>query len=288
MYLKYQNLWYNNDRINLHKKETDMETGNILTAFALTLAAGLAMGIGSIFSFAGKKSNNKFLSASLGFACGVMIYVAFIEIFPEARESLAEGFGETKGLWFAIISFFAGMIFMIFTEKFCLKEHEEKEEEHEDCCHCCNNKSLYRMGVMTALAIAIHNFPEGIAIFTSVLKDTALGFSVAAAIGIHNIAVGIAVSAPIYYATGNRKKAFAFALFSGLSEPLGAVFGYILLRNYMDEIFFGILLAAVSGIMVYISLDELLPSAQKNGNHHTATYSMIFGMAVMAVSLILI
>lgn len=262
-----------------------MEAGNIFTAFVLTLAAGLAMGIGSLLSFTGKKGNNNFLAASLGFACGVMIYTSFVEILPEAKETLAEIFGEEKGILFAVGSFFMGMIFMVFTEKFCL---ENKEEEHDDCCHSCNKNSLYRMGVMTALAIAVHNFPEGMAIFASVLKNTALGVSVAAAIGIHNIAVGIAVSAPIYYATGNRKKAFGFAVLSGLSEPLGAVIGYILLKNYLDETIFGILLAAVSGIMVYIALDELLPSAQKNGKHHTATYSMIFGMAVMAVSLILI
>lgn len=264
-----------------------MGTGNVSEAFMLTLFAGLAMGIGSIFSFVGKKSNHKFLSASLGFACGVMIYVAFIEIFPEARESLIESFGETKGQWITLISFFIGMFFMSFTEKFCLVKHSE-EEEHEDCCHCCDSNSLYRMGIMTAIAIAIHNFPEGIAIFTSVLKDTTLGFSVAFSIGIHNIAVGIAVSAPIYYATGNRKKAFLFAILSGLSEPLGAIFGYILLRNYMNETFFGILLSIVAGIMIYISLDELLPSAQRDKNHHVATYSMIFGMFVMAISLILI
>ena len=253
-----------------------METGNILTAFLLTLMAGLAMGAGSILSFTGKKDNHKFLSASLGFASGVMIYAAFMEIFPEAKESLEESFGE-KGTIIGIISFFAGIIFMIFTEKFCLKENEETEKN-----------SMYKMGIMTAFAIAIHNFPEGMAIFTSVLKNTALGLSVAVAIGIHNIAVGIAVSAPIYYATGNRKKAFGFAVLSGLAEPLGALTGYVLFRNYLNEKVFGILLAMVSGIMVYIALDELLPSAQENNNHHTATYGMIFVMGVMAVSTLIV
>lgn len=260
-----------------------MGTENVLTAFALTLSAGLAMGIGSILSFTRKNNNSKFLSASLGFASGVMLYVSFAEILHEARESLEEGFGHL-GIWYAVISFFAGMIFMIFVEKCCLKRDEEAEENEEEN----DKKALYRMGIMTALAIAIHNFPEGIAIFTSVLKDTTLGLSVAAAIGIHNIAVGIAVSAPIYYATGSRKKAFVSALLSGMSEPLGALFGYVILKNYLNETLFGMLLSAVAGIMIYIVLDELLPSAQKNGNHHTAIYSMIFGMGVMAVSLILL
>lgn len=255
-----------------------IETGNVTMAFTLTLLAGLAMGVGSIISFIGKNTNKKFLSASLGFASGVMIYVAFVEIFMESRESLVGIYGGSKGLWVAVISFFAGMIFMVLTEKFCLKENQEKNEEN----------SVYRMGVMTAIAIGIHNFPEGMAIFTSVLKTPALGFSVATAIAIHNISVGIAVSAPIYYATGSRKKAFAFSLISGLVEPLGALVGYVLFKSYLNEKVFGILLAAVAGIMVYIALDELLPSAQNDENHHIATYSMISGMIVMAVSLMII
>lgn len=255
-----------------------IETGNVTMAFILTLLAGLAMGVGSIISFIGKNTNKKFLSASLGFASGVMIYVAFVEIFMESRESLVEVYGGSKGLWVAVISFFVGMIFMVLTEKFCLKENKEENEE----------KSVYRMGVMTAIAIGIHNFPEGMAIFTSVLKTPALGFSVATAIAIHNISVGIAVSAPIYYATGSRKKAFAFSLISGLVEPMGALAGYVLFKSYLNEKVFGILLAAVAGIMVYIALDELLPSAQNDENHHIATYSMISGMIVMAVSLMII
>lgn len=267
-----------------------MITENIFTAFALTLGAGLAMGIGSILSFTGRKKSGNFLSSSLGFACGVMIYTSFMEIFPEAEETLTEIFGESRGVLFSVVSFFMGIIFMIFTEKFCFENREKEDEkcENEDCCHSCDKNSLYRIGIVTAAAIAVHNFPEGLAIFTAVLKNTALGISVAGAIAVHNTAVGIAVSAPIYYATGNRKKAFAFTILSGLSEPLGAFAGYVLLKNYLNETFFGILLAFVSGIMVYIALDELLPSAQKNGNHHLATYSMILGMGVMAVSLILI
>lgn len=257
-----------------------IETGNVMLAFVLTLLAGLAMAVGSMISFIGKKTNKKFLSASLGFASGVMIYVAFVEIFMESRESLSEIYGGSKGILIAVISFFAGMVFMVLTEKFCLKENEDEEESEE--------KSVYRVGVMTAIAIGIHNFPEGMAIFTSVLKTPALGFSVAAAIAIHNISVGIAVSAPIYYATGSRKKAFIFSLTSGLVEPLGALVGYIIFKNYLNEKIFGMLLAAVAGIMVYIALDELLPSAQSDGNHHIATYSMISGMIVMAVSLMII
>ena len=143
------------------------------------------------------------------------------------------------------------------------------------------------MGIMTAIAIAIHNFPEGFAIFTSALKDSKLGISVAIAIAIHNVAVGIAVSAPIYYGTGNKKKAFGAALLSGLSEPAGALLGYWVLYKYLDDGVFGFVLAIVAGIMVYISLDELIPSAQDSDNH-IGTYSLVAGMFVMAMTLIFI
>ena len=257
-----------------------METVNIFTAFTLTLLAGLAMGVGSILSFVGRKNNKKFLSVSLGFASGVMIYVAFTEIFIDAKESLIEVFGESRGSIAAVLSFFFGMIFMVVAEKFCFGHTDEKDEE--------SNKTMYRMGITTALAIGIHNFPEGIAIFTSVLKNPTLGFSVAVAIAIHNISAGIAISAPIYYATGNRKKAFLFSLASGIVEPAGALISYIIFKDFIDDKIFGLLLSAVAGIMGYIALDELLPSAQKNGNHHTAIKSMIAGMAVMAISTLII
>jgi ZIP family zinc transporter len=143
------------------------------------------------------------------------------------------------------------------------------------------------MGLFSALAIAIHNFPEGIATFTGALQDPALGVSIAVAIAIHNIPEGIAVSVPLYYATGSKKKAFIWSALSGLSEPVGAVVGYFLLMQFFNELMFGILFAGVAGIMVYISLDELLPTAEKYGEHHIAIYGVISGMVVMAVSLLL-
>jgi len=147
--------------------------------------------------------------------------------------------------------------------------------------------SLKRMGLFSALAIAIHNFPEGLATFTGALQDPALGLSIAVAIAIHNIPEGIAVSVPIYYATGSKKKAFGWSFLSGLSEPVGAAFGYFLFVQFFNELTFGIMFASVAGIMVYISLDELLPTAEKYGEHHVAIYGVISGMIVMAISLML-
>ena len=142
-----------------------------------------------------------------------------------------------------------------------------------------------RMGLFTALAIGIHNFPEGLATFTAALNDLELGIAIAIAIAIHNIPEGIAVSVPVYYATGNRKKAFTLSFLSGLAEPIGAIVGYLLLMPIMNDMVFGILFASVAGIMVFISLDELLPAAREYGEHHLSIYGLLAGMAVMALSL---
>jgi len=148
-------------------------------------------------------------------------------------------------------------------------------------------KNLHRMGLFSALAIAIHNFPEGLATFVGGLQDPAMGVSIAVAIAIHNIPEGIAVSVPLYYATGSRKKAFTYSFLSGLSEPAGALIGYFLLFRYLNDFVFGLLFAVVAGIMVFISLDELLPTAEKYGEHHVAMFGLVAGMAVMAGSLVL-
>jgi ZIP family zinc transporter len=145
-----------------------------------------------------------------------------------------------------------------------------------------------RMGVLAALAIAIHNFPEGIATFAAALNDPALGVSIAIAIAIHNIPEGIAVSVPIYYATGNRKKAFWLSFASGLSEPLGAVIEYLVLRAVLTDSVLGVLLGGVAGIMVFISLDELFPAAREYGRGHLAIYGTVGGMGLMALSLLLL
>ena len=149
------------------------------------------------------------------------------------------------------------------------------------------NEKLMRMGLMSALAIAIHNFPEGLATFTSALKDPSLGIVIAVAIAIHNIPEGFAVSVPIYYATGSRKKAFWYSLLSGLSEPVGALVGFLLFSRFFNDVTFGVLFAFVAGIMVFISLDELLPTAREYGESHTSIYGLVSGMMVIAISLLL-
>jgi ZIP family zinc transporter len=270
-----------------------MTTSTVLFAFGLTLVAGLSTGIGSAMALVAKRTNTRFLSASLGFSAGVMIYVSFVELLGEARETLTGEWDQRAGNWLAMAAFFSGILLAAIIDRLVPdvenphEVHRVEELDPESDRHP-QNPQLMRMGLMTALAIAVHNFPEGIATFASALSDVSLGIAITLAIAIHNIPEGIAVSVPIYYATGNRRKAFWLSFLSGLAEPLGAVVGYILFLTFFSETIFGFLLAAVAGIMVFISLDELLPAAREYGEHHVAIYGLIAGMAVMALSLQLI
>ncbi len=271
-----------------------MENYHILLAFGLTLFAGLCTGIGSALAFFAKRTNPKFLSASLGFSAGVMIYVSFVEILAKARDSMIEGLGHKPGHWITVLAFFSGIALIGLIDKLVPSyenPHEVRDaqalEEDPEKLREQNSKKLMRMGLFSALAIAIHNFPEGLATFTAALKDPNLGIAIAVAIAIHNIPEGIAVSVPIYYATGDKKKAFLYSFLSGVSEPVGALIGFLILRQFMGPVVFGFLFASVAGIMVFISLDELLPTAEEYGEHHISIFGLIAGMAVMAISLLL-
>ncbi len=262
---------------------------NVLFALSLTVFAGLSTGIGSALAFFTKQTDQKFLSLALGFSAGVMIYISMIEIFAKSRISLCATMGPRAGYWMTVLSFFMGMLIIALIDK-SIPSYENPHEMHdvEEMNHKPDSQELKRMGLVSALAIAIHNFPEGFATFTSALSDTRLGISIAIAIAIHNIPEGIAVSVPLFYATGNRKKAFFWSFLSGLSEPLGAFIGYLLLSSVFNiEKYFGIPFAMVAGIMVFISFDELLPAAEKFGHHHLTIYGLFAGMLVMALSLLM-
>jgi ZIP family zinc transporter len=273
-----------------------METGidRVILAFGLTLLAGGATGIGATLAFFAKRTNTKLLSLSMGFSAGVMIYVSFVEIFAEAEASLTKALGERMGSLVTVAAFFAGMAIIAVIDKM-VPASENPHEAHrvEELSPeawrsaAMSGTSLHRTGVMTALAIAIHNFPEGLVTFTSALLNPSLGIAIAFAIAIHNIPEGIAVSIPLFYATGNRKKAFAYSVLSGLAEPLGALVGYLAIAPFLTPAVMGMLLAGVAGVMVFISFDELLPAAEEYGEHHLSVYGLVAGMAVMAVSLLM-
>ena len=260
-----------------------MEISNFVFALALTMLAGLSTGVGSALAFFSKQTNTSFLSAALGFSAGVMIYVSFVELFPQALTLVAESHEHNPELS-VVLAFFGGIALISIIDMF-IPSAENPHEVHlvEEMREV---KHLKRTGVLMALAIAIHNFPEGIATFTTAYVNPELAIPVAFAIAIHNIPEGIAVSIPIYYATRSKKKAFWLSFMSGMAEPVGGLVGFFILSPFMSSYVLGLVIAAVAGIMVFISVDELIPAAEKYGKHHYSIYGFVFGMAVMAISLL--
>ena len=273
-----------------------MEFSNeaIFFAFMLTLLAGLSTGLGGILALFIKQKNTVALSIGLGFSAGVMIYVSFVEILPESMESF-EQMGYKHAHLYMVLCLFAGIALSALIDWLVpgdINPHElHKEQEFVDINldhdHVVKARALKRTGVFTAVAIAIHNFPEGFATFSVALVDPAIAIPIALAIAIHNIPEGIAVGLPIYHATGSRKKGFGYALLSGLAEPLGALVGFMLLMPFLNELTLGVVFGVVAGIMIYISFDELLPAAREYGSGHSVIGGLIGGMALMAFSLVL-
>lgn len=267
-----------------------METGSILFAFAVTLFAGLATGIGSAIAFVAHRMSRSAISFALGLSAGVMLYVSFVELFVQSQDILSTIYEGKMGVAIATISLFAG-IAIIWIIDFLIPDHEnphEIKEEDLESQEATPRGGAKKMGIMAAIAIAIHNFPEGISTFITSVESPSLGLAIGAAIALHNIPEGIAVSIPIYQSTGSKVRAFWYSFLSGLSEPLGAVIAYFILAPYLDDFMMGVILAAVSGIMIYVSIDELLPAARSYGKHHASIIGVIVGMAVMAITLVVI
>lgn len=256
----------------------------MLLAFLVTLFAGLSTGLGSFLVFNKSIKKEILLPISLGLSAGVMIYVSFVEIFPKAVEALSIAYSEEASYLITTILFFVGMGIIAVID-YLIPDKANPHEFFDD--PETQSQHLMRLGLFSALAIALHNFPEGLATFIATLQDPRLGISIAVAIAIHNIPEGIAVATPIYHATESKKKAIGYTFLTGLAEPLGAIIGYLLLRPFLSDSLFGILFALIAGIMVYISLDELLPTAEKFGKHHLSIIGLIVGMMIMATSLLL-
>jgi len=258
-------------------------------AFLLTTIAGFATGIGSALAYLTHHTRRRLLSVALGFSAGVMIYISFVELYAQANSLLTAAYGKLAGGAAASLSFFCGML-LIATIDFLVPSYENPHEVGmvEEMQPYGSSRELHRLGLLTAIAIGIHNFPEGIATFFAALTDYTVGFSVALAIALHNIPEGISISIPVFYATGSRRKAFWYSFLSGLSEPVGAIIGYLILRPFFTSQIMGVIFAAVAGIMVFISLDQLVPHAKKYSQGHQSVYGLISGMAVMAITLLLI
>lgn len=275
----------------------------IFSALILTLIAGSATGLGGALVLFKKKISSNFLAGALGLSAGVMIFISLAEMFPEAQEEISAIGGMLHGEAYVLIAFFVGMGIITLID-FLIPEYENPHEasgltldSHTPAVGMLeqtgNEKAMHRLGLMSALAIAIHNFPEGIATFIGALNDPQMGGGITFAIAIHNIPEGIAVAIPIYYATKSKTKALLLATLSGMSELIGALLCLAVTALFGVELsggspIFPLILAAVAGIMIYISLDELLPTAEKYGKHHIAITGVIAGMAIMGISLLII
>jgi ZIP family zinc transporter len=246
---------------------------NVGIALLITTIAGLSTTIGSVLGLWFTNPGPGFISATLGFSAGVMLLVSFVELLTSAIEYI--GFAQ------AHIAFFAGMFLMYAIDNLIPHEYfaEKKEGSEEE------GGKMYRTGVMVALGIGIHNFPEGMATFVGTLQDVSLGIAIGVAIAIHNIPEGLAVSTPVYLATGSRKKAFWWSFLSGIAEPAGALIAALFLARHLNDTVLGWVLAIVAGIMVYISLDELIPASREYKMDNYSILGAMAGMLVMAFSL---
>ena len=269
----------------------------IALGFLLTIIAGSATGVGGLAILLTRKTSKKFLSICLSFSAGVMLYVSFAEILLEAFEALKYDFGDGVGYLVATATFFAGILITAAIDKFVphgdevadLADYYPDEEGSEVIIQKDKNE-LKRTGVMAAIAIAIHNLPEGMIVLIAAIHDPAMGIAIALAIILHNIPEGIATAAPIYYSTGSKAKAFLFSFGTGFVQPIGALIAWFLMRNVFDDIeaVFGIAFAVVAGIMVYVAIHQLLPAARKFGKHLMVMKWLFAGMAVMAGSLVVL
>ena len=278
----------------------DFSLQQFLIALALASLAGLSTIIGAVLAFFSRQDNLKLLSIGLGFSAGVMIYISFMEILPDAFANFAKSQGDFWGEIMGIACFFVGIFLCAFIDNLVPESlNKQNQDEFNELKFCPIDRveheqnmqkraSLKRTGVLTALVIAVHNFPEGFATFVAALDSLSFGVAIALAIAIHNVPEGVAVSLPIYQATGNKKKAFVYSALSGLTEPLGALVGALLLLPFMSEFVLACVFAIIAGIMVYIAFDELLPAARVYGEAHHCLYGLLAGMGVMAVSLALL
>lgn len=277
-----------------------------LTALAITIMAGMATLLGGCFTFFVNKNDLRVLAIGLGFSAGVMIYISFSEVLIESKEILSEYFSGKLPDILAFISFFTGILIAIMIDYFVpdhiqtnsLKRHKKLSSqeyrdneficETEDCKNLRKKIKIKRAGVITAIAVALHNFPEGLATFMISSENLKLGIPIAIAIAIHNIPEGIAVALPVYQATGRRRFAILYTFLSGIAEPVGGVLGMFLLKTIMPEGSVGYMFAIVAGIMVYISFDTLLPLAREYGENHHVIIGIMSGIFVISLSLLLL
>ena len=263
-----------------------ISSDNLQVAFALTLAAGLATTIGSLMVLFSRRPNPRLLAFGLAFAGGAMVYVSLSEILNKSIASFALAHGERQGFTFGTLAFLAGVLLIVAIDHLIPNPHESLDKQ-DPLFRGDNRSYIRRVGLLTAVAITAHNFPEGLATFFATLESPSVGAPLAFAIAIHNIPEGIAIAVPVYFATHSKFYAFGASLLSGLAEPVGAAIGYFALSGVLSHTTFGIVFGMIAGVMVFLALDELLPAAKRYAKGHETVYGLVAGMATLAISLVL-
>lgn len=280
----------------------------VLVAFAITFAAGMATVLGSLLVIWAQRTNTRLLAFGLAFSGGAMVYVSLVEIFVKANESFAKTADAQTAYMYATLFFFAGVAILFAIDRFVPNPHtglDEKQVRSAALDAAPNNggeapaafsdgqpptkqnAALARIALLAAMAITLHNLPEGLATFFATLDNPTVGLSLAIAIAVHNIPEGVSIAIPVYYASGSKTKAVAATAISGLAEPVGALIGYIALASFLSPFVFGAVFAVIAGAMVFLALDELLPAARVYTRGHETVYGMLAGMGAIAMSLIL-
>jgi len=265
-----------------------MQNGStLLIAISLTLFAGMSTMLGSIFAFSTCRKSAPAFAIALGFSAGFMVYISFVDLLPEGMNHLIEIYGENGGHWRAILSFFIGIAIVAVLDGIiphCTGGRCRRSELDNKCRHA----TLYHTGILAAIALAIHNLPEGFVTLVGVVDNIHVGIALAVAIAIHNIPEGISICVPVYAATGKKSTALWYTFIAGISEPIGAIIGYMLLKSCITEVLCGISFCGVAGMMAYLALDQLLPAARAHTDPHWAMLGFVVGMFCMAVSLFLL
>lgn len=242
----------------------------------LSLFAGMSTVIGAFILFFTKSENKKLITFALAFSAGVMITISFTDLFPAAEEALSKYYGKLNGVLFSIFFMIIGLLIALLIDELIPENNTSSDTN--------NNKSLFRVGFVSMIAIMLHNFPEGVATFVSGYQDTTLGVYITMAIALHNIPEGITIAMPIYYSTNSKAKAFKYTFISGIAEPIGAILAFLLLKPFINELILGIIFALVAGIMLYIAFQELIPESRKYGYNGLYIFSVFLGICIIPIS----
>ena len=251
---------------------------NSIFPLILSTIAGLSTVLGAVIVFFTKNRNERFLTFALGFSAGVMITVSFTDLFPTAENAISKYHGKVSGILWSILFLLIGALMAYLIDSFIPAEEKGTVPKVK------NDFDIFRVGLVSTIALMIHNFPEGIATFVSSYQDTRLGLSVTFAIALHNIPEGIAIAMPIYFATKSRFKAIKYSFLSGMAELLGALIAFLCLKPFINELILGIIFAVVCGIMLYISFAELIPSSRKYGYTRISLASIFLGICIMPIT----